>query len=61
MCGSRAFRWCVLDHENNRVLDAGPDAWRYIYGLRQEPGKFPEALPAEAFGPLPLRFYKKSA
>jgi WD40 repeat protein len=44
----------AIDHANNRVLHASPEAWRFL-GWRwfdPEAGRL-RLLPAETFGPLP--------
>ncbi|SMF34646.1 WD40 repeat [Azospirillum oryzae] len=44
--------WASFDIENNRLIEAGGDAWRYLAWIDQTPDG-PIPYPAEVFGPLP--------
>jgi WD40 repeat protein len=46
--------WATIDHPNNRIVACGPDAWRSLGWIVPGADGFPEWLPAETFGPLPV-------
>jgi WD40 repeat protein len=47
--------WCAIDHQNNRILACDREAWRYLGWLVSNASTgWPEMLPAETFGPLPV-------
>jgi hypothetical protein len=48
--------WATIDYPNNRIVACGPDAWRSIGWIPPNPkAGLPVRLPAEAWGPLPVR------
>lgn len=47
-----AGKWATIDRLNNRLVEAGGDAWRWLRWVLPTPGG-PLPLPAEVFGPLP--------
>ena len=53
---ARGAGWAALDLANNRVLSCSEEAWRDLRWIRPAPaGGRQEALPAEYFGPLPVK------
>ena len=46
--------WATIDHDVNRVIACGPDAWRSLGWLAPDPDTGLRWLPAEYFGSLPL-------
>jgi len=47
--------WCAVDHQSNRIVACGAEAWRSLGWIVPEAGTgLPEWLPAETFGPLPV-------
>jgi WD40 repeat protein len=47
--------WATVDHRNNRILACHADAWCILGWRTTGPDGFPVILPAETFGPLPIR------
>jgi WD40 repeat protein len=47
--------WCAFDPQNNRILACGAEAWRFLgWVVPDAVTGWPEMLPAETFGPLPV-------
>jgi WD40 repeat protein len=47
--------WATVDHRNNRILACDAEAWRILGWRTTGPNGMPVILPAETFGPLPVR------
>jgi WD40 repeat protein/uncharacterized protein YjbI with pentapeptide repeats len=47
--------WCTVDYPCNKVVACGAEAWRSLGWLvRDSESSWPELLPSETFGPLPV-------
>jgi WD40 repeat protein len=47
--------WCSIDPQQNRILACGSEAWRSLGWVVPDANGLPELLPAETFGPLPVK------
>jgi WD40 repeat protein len=48
--------WCAIDPQQNRLLACDSQAWRNLgWVVPSDADGLPELLPAETFGPLPVK------